>query len=316
MTSGGIVVKKIPTWQNRPPGPDLVQHSWVKDPDGYYYRLCDYARWMELPEVDQPPEFSLHCMECGDVLDSSRFVFRRGPLPFRQKDARGPVLPTVAKYKKHNMSSDQSVAADDDNMIHMNTLIAFALLNGNQQLAFLRERKARTGGGQNRFLSIVKRLHRDTHDITQLENHYRVFVTEELSRPEFQERCRELIERYIDSWNRLDCIYTPPPPAHRVTIQGLPILVNPEVGARPREVQLRRRLIKLWLRPEPVSDAVYSMAAYLMDCLGRQYEWAGTWRLEVWDIRRRGVVSSPWDPRTEIRVQQAARRYVELWGSL
>ena len=239
-----------------------------------------------------------------------------GPLPFRQKDAKGPALPTVAKYKRYNWGEDASPATKDGSMPHMNTLIAFSLLGEKEQEAFILQKKASTGGGQNRFVKIVKILHWDTQDIDQLVDNYRVFVTEELAGAKPREQCLDLIERYIESWNRLGCVYTPPPQARHIAIQGLSILVKPEVGARPHETQLRPRLIKLWLRPEPVSDTVCSMAAYLMDRLGQQYGWGGLWKPEVWDVRRRGVVSRLWDSQTEARVQLAARRYAELWASL
>ena len=312
---------KISLWVDRPPGPDPTFHRWFCEPDGLYFRLCDGAQWMEVPEVDNLPEIRTPCMPCLRVCgpDMSRnevFHFQQGPLPITRESSKKDY--PRAFWQDYTWYNEGILACEVGVMpiVGMMILAQFCCESDKQQLSRIQQRLApRSDGGGNPYvqlLNIFRDLHWRSGDIEYLREGYPLRLNEVSSKQNRRQRFQELTEAYIASWDAMRFVLVTPPPPGQLVIEGLTVTVDPEIGART--VQGGKRLLKLWLNKKPpASQLVCDILAYLMRCLGEQEGWDGSWQLGVWDLDRRRVVSpAALDRFVEETVAKGAKRFVEL----
>jgi hypothetical protein len=158
----------------------------------------------------------------------------------------------------------------------------------------------------------IRKTHWSTNEIQIFRDGLAPFLEE--TREDKRKHYKVICESYIDFWTDRAASYFRIKPVS-VEMEGLTILVTPEVGMRIGDDSYA---LKIWLNARPPTRPARQVVHYMMDRVVRVgSDWRDDWHLGIWDIRRKNILPPIRTARDfELGLRGQAAAFLHIWNDL
>ena len=158
----------------------------------------------------------------------------------------------------------------------------------------------------------IRKTHWSTNEITTFRDALGPFL--ENTREDKRQHYKVICESYIDFWVDMAASYFPIKSVS-VEMEGLTILVTPEVGMRIGDDSYA---LKIWLNAKPPTRPARQVVNYVMErAVGVCSDWSDDWHMGIWDIRRKNILPPIRTARDfELGLRGQAAAFLHIWDDL
>ena len=158
----------------------------------------------------------------------------------------------------------------------------------------------------------IRKTHWSTNEITTFRDALVPFL--ENTREDKRQHYKIICESYIDFWVDKAASYFPIKSVS-VEMEGLTILVTPEVGMRIGD---DRYSLKIWLNARPPTRPARQVVNYMMErAVEVCSDWSDDWHMGIWDIRRKNILPRIRTARDfELGLRGQAAAFLHIWDDL
>ena len=332
-------MNNIHIWAAKPSGNDPTTHFWFER-DGVRYRICDGALWTERQECNNIPDFPVPCSLCKetyleDVLRGKKLLhlLTEPPEPLfavetaldiRHDPNNNGVYPhefvvcaIQSQWVPHqNMEVEGGIVP----RVPIGSFARFYEARPAGQVRIVRDIRTRLldpEGYKNRdyyhwLRNGIRKTHWSTNEIKTFRDGLALFLEE--TREDKRKHYKVICESYIDFWIDRAASYFRIKPVS-VEMEGLTILVTPEVGMRIGDDSYA---LKIWLNARPPTRPARQVVHYMMDRVVRVCsDWRDDWHLGIWDIRRKNILPPVRTARDfELGLRSQAAAFLHIWNDL